>query len=133
MAIQDTTPAGPSFPFKSSVSGVLGGKTRKEHITTSIKMILSTPRGSLRYDPDFGSEVPSLVFDIISEASLNLINFYTIQALQKFEKRITVRGVNVSKQGTRALVVWISYVDSADATEQNQEAPVFFTLREVSI
>lgn len=62
-------------------------------ISQSIHVILSTPIGSRIMNPFFGSRVMSLLFapnDIITR---DLLYYYTIEALQKWEKRITVQNI----------------------------------------
>ena len=130
MPIQNVLKSGPSFPFKTSITDILGPKTRSEHIFSSIQMILTTPKGSLKYDPNYGSFVPFLVFDIISEDAINLLYYYIVQDLNDQEPRVRVNSIQVVRSDRRKLIVWLGFVDANDETQVQQQAPIVFTLKE---
>jgi phage baseplate assembly protein W len=79
----DSRKSGPALPFTQSVRGVLGNKDRKSSISSAIQLILSTPVGSIVYDPDFGSHIPSLVFEPIDDTTMNLLFYYAVYDLER--------------------------------------------------
>ena len=84
---------GPAYPFGPSVNGTLGPKDDFSVVVTSMINILTTPRGSVVYDPEIGSDVPLLIFEVLDEITLNLIRYYTRKDLTEQEPRMTVRQV----------------------------------------
>ena len=45
------------------------------------------------WNPEFGSRVPELVFEPNDEILKKLLNFYTVEALKRWEKRIDIISV----------------------------------------
>jgi len=119
--------AGPAFPFKNSVKGVLGDKTRRESIKTSIQIILSTPKNTVVYNPELGSYIPLLIFDPLDDATMNLILYYAIHDLEDQEPRIKVTSVSIAREdGEHKVTIWIGYQDRNDVNEKQEQAPIDF-------
>lgn len=130
MSLQNTLLQGPALPFENSILGVLGPKSRKRSILTSVKAILSTPIGQLDYDPEYGSVIPTLVFEPLTTSSINLLYYYIVEDLKRNEPRIVVNSINIQKEGSRKLTIWIGYIDRNDPNEEQQQAPLLFTRQE---
>lgn len=64
-----------------------------DKINGSIHHILSTPIGSRFFNPEFGSMLPSLVFEPYDQMLKDQIFLYTVEALQRWEKRIRIKKV----------------------------------------
>lgn len=64
-----------------------------EKINGSIHHILATPIGSRFFLPEFGSNLPSLVFEPYDKILQDQIFLYTVEALRRWEKRIRITGV----------------------------------------
>ena len=64
----------------------------------SIQIILSTPLGSRVMRPDFGSELYNLVDVPLTDINKLRIYKATIEALNKWEKRIKVRKVSATER-----------------------------------
>lgn len=95
------------FAFSESTGGVhqvrlSGGMSR---INGSIHHILTTFIGERFMQPDFGSKIPSLIFEPLDEILKKKLSLYTVQALRKWEKRIELQA--------------IGYDDSEFITNQN--------------
>jgi phage baseplate assembly protein W len=121
----DSRKSGPALPFTQSVRGVLGNKNRKSSISSAIQLILSTPVGSIVYDPDFGSHIPSLVFEPIDDTTMNLLFYYAVYDLERNDPRINVTSVTIKEDPTnRRVVLWVGYRDRDDEYQKQQQAPV---------
>lgn len=59
-------------------------------IYQSIGTILGTNMGSRLFNPKFGSELEDLMFDIMNDVTAFAIYGAVIEAIQKFESRVTV-------------------------------------------
>lgn len=89
---------GISFPFTFSARG----KSRQvdlgagvEKINQSIHMILSTRPGERMYLPEYGSHLPDLVFEPEDQILYDSLYEYTVDALDRWEKRIRVENVTI--------------------------------------
>lgn len=101
---------GIGYPF--TISGEKEGKagveesTGMDRIKESVLQILNTPIGSRVMRRDFGSRLHELPFEVLDETTVSLVNHFIVDALVKWEKRITVVGVLVSldNQNNRLLI-----------------------------
>lgn len=118
--------AGPAFPFGQTIKSVLGYKSRKESIQTSIGIILTTPKGSIPYNPSLGSQVPFLVFDPLDDATFNLIMYFAYNDLQEQEPRLRVTSVNIEVKEPHSIVIQIGYIDRDDPDSQKQKTQIRF-------
>lgn len=118
--------SGPAMPFTNSVKGVLGNKTRLDSINTSIRLILTTPKGHIVYDPKLGSHVPLLVFDPLDDATQNLLFYYTVNDLEEQEPRIKVTSVQIVHVAEHHIRVWIGFMDVDDESMTQHQAPLDF-------
>lgn len=116
--------AGAAFPFKNSVKGVLGNKTRRESLFTSILLILTTPKGYAPYDPELGSQVPYLVFEPLDDAVINLIHYFVVEDLEAQDPRVKVTSVAVARTENHQIMVQIGYQDRDDPNELPQQANI---------
>ena len=76
--------------------GKLGLVEGDEAISASIDIILSTPIGSRKFLPEFGSNLNELIFEIIDEGSTIQIQHEIKRAVSKWEPRLKLNNVNVS-------------------------------------
>lgn len=65
-------------------------------IKESIKNILLTPVGTLPGDPEFGSRLYEVAFDIITDMTYVVVDSFVNEALRANEPRIVVDNVYVS-------------------------------------
>jgi phage baseplate assembly protein W len=94
-------------PIKLLVGGrpVLGqGRVSVEQ---SIRHLLDTPKGSLFFKPEYGSDLKKLIFRQNDESLWNLLKAFIKEALLQ-EGRIEVLGVSVQADGESCLC-FISY------------------------
>lgn len=110
-------PAGPAFPFGNTIASVLGVKTRMQSIQTAVLLILTTPVGTLPYDPTYGSQIPLLVFEPLDDSLINLLLYYAVEDVQRQEPRIKITAVSVDKVDTHGLYIEVAFVDADDVNE----------------
>lgn len=89
---------GISFPFRFGGNGGVQTSTTNiddlSHINESIAQIILTKLGERYMEVDFGSEAHKQLFsDLDDETELAVLKFYIMDALEKWETRITVDDV----------------------------------------
>jgi phage baseplate assembly protein W len=63
-------------------------------INQSIFTILSTPIGERFNNPEFGSNLNTIIFEPNDNITKDLCYYYTVTALSRWEKRITITGID---------------------------------------
>ena len=83
----------------------------EEAVRQSIWIILSTSKGERVMRPDFGSGLHDLAFAVNNSTTQAMAAFEVREALQNWEPRIEVLGVEVSSAGDRGeqLMILIDY------------------------
>ena len=119
---------GPAYPFGPDPAGVLGPKADINVIYTSICNIVTTPRGSMPYNPRLGSFIPLLLFDIADEITLQLIRYFTEKDLREQEDRIVVSAVYTEQpdDDENTVVVTVGFQLVGDPSGTTYSAPVVF-------
>jgi len=83
----------------------------EEDIAQSIEVILTTPKGSKIFEPEFGSELHKFI-DNVSPSVIPQIVAEVWKALQRWEPRIRLINVDVKrleKEGSYKLVIRVEY------------------------
>jgi phage baseplate assembly protein W len=122
---------GPAYPFRNTVYGTMGPKTDVEVLFTSMVNILTTPKGTLPYDPNFGSEIPNLVFEPNDEVTRSLIRHFVVKDLGEQEPRVIVQGVHTDvdeRQDPNRVNITVSWTVVGDPNGQVFSGPVGFRL-----
>lgn len=122
---------GPAYPLKYTVGGVLGPKSDVEVIFTSMVNILTTPKGTIPYDPKFGSEVPDLVFEPNDEITRSLIRYYTRKDLEEQDPRVNVIAVRTDVDDVNepyTVHITVTWAIVGDPTGRVFSGPVSFRL-----
>lgn len=91
-------------PKKDNIGAVVEGI---EDINQCISIILSTPKGSVPHNPEFGSDVYKYIDYPADEAVPNIIN-ESIKAIQRWETRVDVVKItaSVEKENVKISVQW---------------------------
>jgi phage baseplate assembly protein W len=87
---------GARYPWRFDGSGGVSAVKLSgglDKINGSIRHILSTYLGERFFQPDFGCNLRSLVFEPNDEIFRQTAHFYTVGALREWEKRIIVESV----------------------------------------
>lgn len=90
---------GISFPLTFTQSGKVNSikeANAGERINQSIHLILGTRVGERVFNPEFGSRLPELVFEPNDAVLHRLLHLYTVEAINRWEKRIQITQVNIT-------------------------------------
>ena len=100
---------GVAFPFNFNKYGEVSKSCYEKSIEESIKIILSTKLGERVMRPEFGCRIHELMFSPNTPDTHNLAIYYVIEALKKWENRILITEVTVSKTSETGIDINISY------------------------
>jgi len=92
---------GINFPMEFTTSkkiGTIKESNAGERISDSIHLILATRIGERPFNPEFGSRLPELVFEPLDDGLKELLRHYTVEALSRWEKRISIDQVALTEQ-----------------------------------
>lgn len=116
-----------SFPYKDTVSSVFGTKPKINSIISSIQCILTTPKGSIPYDPELGSQIPYLIHDSLTSNVINLIYYYVVNDIETQETRVKVKSIVVDTITEKNMViVQVGFVLRNDPNQKINQAPAAF-------
>jgi phage baseplate assembly protein W len=118
---------GAAYPFGPSPDGTLGPRDDVATIIASIANILTTPKGSVRYNQSIGSVVPELLFDINDEITRNLVRYYVRKDITEQDSRVRIENVftEVPEDGY-TIIVTLAFSLVGDPLAQVYSAPVIF-------
>lgn len=119
---------GPAYQFGPSWALTLGPKSDVEVIFTSVVNILTTPIGSIPYDPFLGSEVANLVFEPNDAVTQGLIRYFVERDLRRQEPRANVLFVRtvVPENEPHTVVVTVAFQIVGDPEQRVFSAPIEF-------
>ena len=102
---------GLAFPLQINPRGALAIASGERDIEQAIRVILGTMIGERVRRPEFGCRIHELVFAPHNAATEGLAVLYVKQALNRWEPRIDVTGVEIDTdpQNDGALLVLIKY------------------------
>lgn len=83
------------YPVVKWSGGYFSTRTTKDLIKSSIRMILTTRLGERVMLPEFGSRLYELVFEPMDDSLKALARTFVIEALQRWEPRITLQNVTM--------------------------------------
>lgn len=120
--------SGPAYQFGPSWAATLGPKSDLEVVFTSIVTILTTPLGTIPYDPFIGSEVPNLVFEINDGVTQGLIRHFTERDLRRQEPRVLVQTVRTytPENEPHTVVITVSFQIVGDSEGRVYSAPISY-------
>ena len=118
---------GPAYPFGSVPALVFGPRPDVNVILASIGNIITTPRKSIPWNPQLGSRIPYLVFDINDAVTQGLIKYFTQKDISEQDPRVIINSVQINlPQDGLSVEVLVSFSIAGDALGQIYSAPVNF-------
>lgn len=87
--MSDYLGVGLEFPL-NLVNGSANLVRDSKLIENSIKDILNTPKGTRFFLPQYGSRLRELTFEPNDDILIDLMNLFIIEAITKWEKRVSV-------------------------------------------
>lgn len=118
-----------AYPFSGSgVAGVFDPKSSLEGYESALRNILMTEKGSVPWNPEFGSELHKFVFDLNDLISQNLIMFYAFEDIQAQEPRLrivdTYASFDVDRYSASFTVAFVAYDDPSQTLRTAKIAEV---------
>ena len=105
---------GIKFPLSTPVTApkniLLETVSGVDVIKQSIYLILSTRLGSRFNNPEFGSNLQTLLFEPLDGVLFQLIELYVTDAIRRWEKRITIQAVDITEQDEHTLLIKINFI-----------------------
>lgn len=107
---------GIAFPFQRGDTGFPAAAVDDTLIGDSLRQLVLTPRGSRVMRPDFGTNIMAYVFENNDEILSEVIRSEIMAAIGKYEPRVIVRAIRVTRQDTKVFAE-IRYVVRATRRE----------------
>lgn len=122
---------GIGFPLRIDSAGGLSMSAYEQNIEECIRIVLGTAPGERIYRPEFGCRIHDQVFAPNNAHTRNMIEFYTREALVKWEPRIRAIevGARQDPDAPQTVLIDISYSVRATNSHFNLVYP-FFLRRE---
>jgi uncharacterized protein len=98
------------FPILPQAGGSLGYVSLDDNVAQSVELLLRTAAGERLMRPEFGTTVPSMVFEADSEQHLFQLEQALSDALRQFEPRVEVDRVEAVPDPDQQGVVRVSVV-----------------------
>ena len=90
---------GPILPDNASVGRwILNGGSDIQVISSDLRNLLLTPKGERLMNPDFGTQISKLVFELDSSVLEAQVQQEVNQAIAKFEPRVSVISITTERQ-----------------------------------
>lgn len=117
---------GPAYPFTPGPQGTLGPKPDVQVIVTSMMNILTTPKGTIPYNPELGSQLPYLLFEINDEITRQLIRYFVVKDLAEQEPRAVIQNVFTEQPDDQSITVQLAFSLVGDPAARVYSAPLIF-------
>jgi phage baseplate assembly protein W len=101
MSEGDFRGSGWRFPIAPDPGGGLTYLEGDDNVAQSVELLLRTAAGERLMRPDFGTTVPSMVFDADSEQNLFQLEQALSDAVRQFEPRVEVERVRAERDPAR--------------------------------
>jgi phage baseplate assembly protein W len=117
---------GASVPMRIGVRGNIRESADLDKIRESILVVLNTQMGERIMRPDFGANLRSLAFAPNNTATAALARHYILDALERWETRIRVRGIEVTNDiADHRLLIQITYLVRDELQPQSMIYPFY--------
>ena len=99
--------SGLAYPMRVSVTGGIALVSRDEEIVESMRLILGTSPGERPMRPDFGCPIHDHIFAPADATTAGMIAFEVRNALDRWEPRIEVIDVVVTRDDAQSTLLYI--------------------------
>ena len=96
-----------------------------EILASSVKMLLTTSKGERVMQPDYGTNLRLILFELQTTGIEGLVQQEIIDALTKWEPRVSLQFLAVEKTGEREVTVNATFVSKLNQTDFS--IPMVFT------
>ncbi len=123
---------GLALPLQVNARGEIALVDGDQDIMQSIQIILGTRPGERVMRPEFGCRAQELLFEPRDSAVAARMQWFVLEALQRWEPRIEVTGVDVTADDSLdgALIVTVHYYIKATHDERSIVYPFFLVGQE---
>lgn len=111
------------YPLQPDIKGQVAKVNGVENINQSIYSVLITPEGGAFYQEDRGSLLYTLVFEQNDDVLKSLLDYYIVEAISKWEKRIQVTDIFYEPVNENLLNCRIQYIVIASGLENSYVYP----------
>ena len=118
---------GLTFPFEINSLGEVAKSSNEDNIAESIYIILMTKPGERLMLKEFGSYIHQLIFSPNDVTTRELMRVYIQKALERWEKRIEVKKVDVYPVNEASVNIEISYKIIETNVLDNRVYPFYLT------
>jgi uncharacterized protein len=127
MSEGDFRGSGWRFPIRPGAGGGLGYVGLDDNVAQSVELLLRTAAGERLMRPEFGTTVPSMVFDADSEQNLFQLEQALSDALRRWEPRVEVDRVLAERDPAREgrVTVTVTYRVLRTNTMRNLVFPYY--------
>lgn len=112
--------SGIALPMVKDDRGLWSPRSLDQLVKSSIQLILGTIPGERPHLPDFGSRLHELVFEPGDDILVALARRWTIEAILRWEPRVTVLGVQVEIEQESFRII-VDFVVLADPNREKRE------------
>ena len=126
LQIRGTELRGMAFPLTKGRDGFFPRRNSRTLRQSSIIMILGTTPGERVGNPEFGSLIPTRIFEPNDQILLQEIREDVLSALQRWDANLRVLAVSL-EQTDDSIKIFIDFIDLADPNEENRRS--VFSLR----
>jgi phage baseplate assembly protein W len=98
---------GVAYPMRVSATGGIALVSRDEEIVESMRLILGTSPGERPMRPDFGCPIHEHIFAPADATTAGMIAFEVRNALERWEPRIDVADVVVTRDDAQPTLMYI--------------------------
>lgn len=95
------------FPLRVDPNGGIALVSDEREIEEAIRVVLATSPGERPMRPDFGCAIHEHVFDVVTPTTINQIQSKVQEALELWEPRVTVDGVDCMPDTNDPSIVYI--------------------------
>lgn len=96
-----------SYPLVPSATGGIGLVGGDQELEQAIRLVLGTSVGERPFRPEFGSHLADFVFSPIDASTGGRVAYEVRRALERWEPRIDVIGVDVTVDPARPTTLYI--------------------------
>lgn len=126
--VKDFLGVGIGFPWQLS-NGKVAWAEYEESIRQAILMILGTFKGERLMQPEFGSDLPKLVFAPMDQSTFTQACYFVEDALKKWEPRIHLTKVEAKPAAGKENILEISIEYSIISTNNSYNLVYPFYIR----
>jgi len=96
-----------------------------EMLASSVKMLLTTSKGERVMQPEYGTNLRLILFELQTSGIEGLVQQEIVDALTRWEPRVTLQFLTVERNGDREITVQASFVSKLNQRDFN--IPMVFT------